>query len=65
MRVPVTSTGSPYSAVWKYCSASVSDRLMHPLVTLLLPWAPELAGLAWMNSPLLEMRTAKRSRTLA
>ena len=65
MRVPVTSTGSPYIATLKYCSASSSERLMHPLVTLLLPCEPRLAGLAWMNSPLLEIRTAKRSRTLA
>ena len=37
---------------------------MQPLVTLVLPCAPELAGLAWMNSPLLEIRTAHRSCTL-
>ena len=51
-------------AVLKYCSASPVDRLMQPLVTLVLPWAPELAGLAWMNSPLLEIRTAQRSCAL-
>ncbi len=38
---------------------------MQPLVTLLLPCAPALDGLAWMNSPLLEIRTAQRSCALA
>ncbi|CNJ50103.1 Uncharacterised protein [Mycobacterium tuberculosis] len=37
---------------------------MQPLVTLELPCAPALDGLAWMNSPLLEIRTAQRSWAL-
>ena len=31
---------------------------MQPLVTFVLPCAPMLSGLQWMNSPLLEIRTA-------
>ena len=60
----MTSTGSPYIAVLKYRSAFTSERLMQPLVTFEEPCTPMVSGLAWMNSPLLEIRTAKRSRTL-
>src|SRR6478609_11004044 len=59
--VPLTSTGSPQIAEWKYSSASASERLTQPWVTFELPCAPALAGLAWMNSPLLLIRTAQRS----
>ncbi|SLJ83033.1 Uncharacterised protein [Mycobacteroides abscessus subsp. abscessus] len=38
---------------------------MQPLVTLAEPCAASEAGLAWMNSPLLEIRTAQRSRTFS
>ncbi|SKW95560.1 Uncharacterised protein [Mycobacteroides abscessus subsp. massiliense] len=48
-------------AVRKYDSASPSDKLIQPFVTLVLPCWPTVLGLAWMNSPLLEIRTAKRS----
>ena len=38
---------------------------MQPLVTFDEPWTPMVSGFAWMNSPLLEMRTAQRSRTFS
>ena len=60
----VTSTGSPKIAVSKYCLAFAVDRLMQPWVTLDEPCAPADSGLAWMNSPLLETRTAQYIGTL-
>ena len=57
------SDRTPAAAAARQARASAVERFTQPWVTLLEPCAPDEAGLAWMNSPLLLIRTAHFSTT--